>query len=1365
VPKQTFESTRSTLVYQQTQTPEVWLDHQVYEMRSKNGEAELVLNWDYDTKFYSASLIEEMMRSYEYVLNNLANDPCTWQVEDTFAILPEQTLCLRRKTNTTEKFLGNQHLLHNLLDASKTPKKLAIIDQQFSVTYGRLETMIHSLAGLLQHAGVKPGDIVAVNMFKGWEQVVSVFAILYTGATYLPLNPSDPDSRLSAIITRAECIVLTQKRAVIDRQWMPENQKLIEVSEGLLESNRHLFSFVNVSPDSLAYIIFTSGTEGAPKGVEITHRSAVNTCLDINSRFGITDRDTIFAISSLSFDLSVWDIFGMLGAGGTIVICKPDGTRDPKYWWEQLLTNRITVWNTVPTSFQMLTETLPSDVTEIPLRTVFLSGDAIRVEFVRIVKQANPRTRIICLGGATEAAIWSNFHEIVLCKSPKTDLVPYGVPLANQMMYVLDSRGHYRPTGVLGTIYIGGKGVARGYFKDAAMTENKFCLHPEFGRLYNTGDIGRYLANGEIQIIGRRDAQVKVGGHRVELAEIELCVEELPCVKRAAVILSREAPNILVGFAELTGLNETKKIETDIRSHVAKCLPDYMAPRKWYFLLNLPLTNNGKIDHKKLQVPTAINKSAEKSAADSELTKRIIRCAREILSDNDYVLAADTSLVEFGMTSLDAIRFSKQLSTELREELPYTLVFNYPTVNQIVNMIMGQRKHENSVQQSTSTCDAAPAMNVVDGSADIAIIGMSCRLPGEITNADEFWAMLEKGTNCVTNVPTTRFSMDEIYSPTKQVGKSYTTQGAFMTNVDYFDNEFFNISLAEARCMDTQQRLLLEVAYEAFQNAGYNQVNLLNTDTGVFVGQMNYDWMQVSDSARLYAGTGISPSITANRISFVFGLHGPSVTVDTACSSSLVAVDLAVEKLRLNKCTQALVAGVNVILHPEPYIITCAAGMLSPDGRCATFDSNANGIVRGEGIGCVVLKRLDQALANGDTILAVIKGTAVNQDGRSATLTAPSGKAQELTIRNALNDACIQGKDVDYVECHGTGTNLGDPIEVEALSVVLEENRKKPVYLGSVKSNFGHLEGAAGIVGLIKAILVLQHEAIPPNLHFHTLNPKINLNRFKAIVPIQKTSLRSTCSNEPKTALLAGVSSFGFGGTNAHVILQSWTEPRRYNTNKEIVWLFSGQGVQFSGMGRDLYHIDKAFRNAFDECAEYLKALIDIPLQHLVFDDTHKLRLDETRYSQPAIFSFEYAASKMWHCRGVHPTIVIGHSIGEYAAAVACGIMDIRIALTLVCKRGQLMDDLCESGTMAAVTASSIEVRRIIAENPEVTIASVNGPTSTVISGRQQAVTKILKSIKAGHKMLPVNRAFHSQFMKPMIGAFLQEFEIGRAHV
>ena len=435
----------------------------------------------------------------------------------------------------------------------------------------------------------------------------------------------------------------------------------------------------------------------------------------------------------------------------------------------------------------------------------------------------------------------------------------------------------------------------------------------------------------------------------------------------------------------------------------------------------------------------------------------------------------------------------------------------------------------------------------------IAIIGISCRFPNAKT-PEAFWQLLRNGVDAITEIPPERWSIDTFYHPEAATPEKMNTRwSGFLEQVDQFEPSFFGVAPREAQQIDPQQRLLLEVSWEALENAGIIPESLAGSQTGVIIGISSVDYHRLlyKELSRIeaYSGTGTTLSIAANRLSYLLNLRGPSIALDTACSSSLVAVHLATESLQSRESNLCLVGGVNLILSPEGAITFSQAGMMAADGRCKTFDASADGNVRGEGCGIVVLKRLEDALRDGDNIQAVIKGSAVNQDGLTNGLTAPNGPSQQAVIRQALKKAGVKPAQISYVEAHGTGTSLGDPIEVNSLKNVLMEDREpnQTCWIGSAKTNIGHLEAAAGIAGLIKVVLSLQHEEIPPNLHFKKLNPYIKIKNTPIQIP---TSLQKWSAGEQPR--LAGISSFGFGGTNAHVILEE--APIEVKNQKSKVW-------------------------------------------------------------------------------------------------------------------------------------------------------------------------------------------------------------------
>jgi malonyl CoA-acyl carrier protein transacylase len=759
--------------------------------------------------------------------------------------------------------------------------------------------------------------------------------------------------------------------------------------------------------------------------------------------------------------------------------------------------------------------------------------------------------------------------------------------------------------------------------------------------------------------------------------------------------------------------------------------------------------------------------------------------------------------------------------------------------------------------------EARAKLEAVDRSKSepIAIIGMSCRFPGGANDPEAFWQLLHNGVDAIASVPSQRWDVDNYYDPDPDAsGKIYTRSGGFLQQVDEFDPQFFGISPREAISLDPQQRLLLEVSWEALENAGIAADRLAGSKTGIFVGIGQNDYAQLHlnsgdhTNINAYDGTGNGFCFASGRLSYVLGLQGPNMAVDTACSSSLVAVHLACQSLRAGECNLALVGGVQLILSPEVTIFLSRTHALSPDGRCKTFDAAADGFGRGEGCGVLVLKWLSDAVADKDNILALIRGSAVNHDGPSSGLTVPNKLAQQALIREALRSAKVEPSQVSYVEAHGTGTPLGDPIEIEALKAVLGEERSplQPLIIGSVKTNIGHLEAAAGVAGLIKVILALQHQEIPPHLHFKQPNPYINWNELPVVVPTK--SMPWPCGTQQR---IAGVSSFGMSGTNAHIVLEeaprsgsapalverplhllalsAKTEPAlkqlvdRYQnhlkidanlalgdicysansgrshfdrrlsvmasstvelleklasftsgqevpgvnaaqmqrTNRpKIAFLFTGQGSQYIGMGRQLYDTQPTFRAALDKCAEILQPYLEKPLLEVLYPQKGTCSpIDETVYTQPALFAIEYALYHLWESWGIKPDAVMGHSVGEYVAATIAGVLSLEDGLKLIASRGRLMQALPPDGEMMAVLADEATIREAIQPySQEVAIAAINGPKNIVISGKCQSVGAIRAALEAKGvktKNLQVSHAFHSPLMEPM----LEEFERVAAEV
>ncbi|UCH98229.1 MAG: amino acid adenylation domain-containing protein [Candidatus Aminicenantes bacterium] len=1044
----------------------------------------------------------------------------------------------------------------------KRPGKIAVKAGEYALTYGFLHRLSSQLAYVITETGKTPGKENAAALLLGHDEnmIVGIIGALKAGMVYIPFDPTYPEERLAYMLKDSNVGLLVTNNENLNLANKLSNHvkkpiaiiNLDEIDAQTPEPDAH----IRRAPHQAAYILYTSGSTGKPKGVVQTLQNIFYYINNWVKRFSVSDRDRMALFASFCHDGAVPDIYGSLLSGATLYpfdVKQRANIEEPSQW---LTRENITIWHSVPTWYRYFVNTLTGNHTFPELRLIVLGGEPVREHDIIMFKKYFPYSKFGNIYGQTEttvSSIWllsqdDDFHKVLI-----------GESIDGTEIVVVDKEGDEVEELEVGEIVMAGHFLSPGYLNNAGATHNVFSRDEELERLYWSGDLGRLLPGGEIEIIGRKDLQVKVRGFRIEPGEIETLLLQHPDISEAVVAAKESSGgstySTVSGDHHLWAYFVSPKDfkVSRLREYLARKLPDYMIPTSFVKLETMPLTPNGKIDRKSLDAHgTRLGTGTEYAPPGSEVEKVLTGIWKEVLKLDR--IGIDDNFFDLGGNSMDVISLNNELQKTFKRNIPVVAIFRYLTVRSFARYLNREDVRGRGLEKKADRLPEPGKPQISTGEKErtgeigqetravgleIAVIGMDGRFPGA-KNIEEFWENLKNGIETIAffsdeELEEAGISLELLQNP------GYVKAQPCVEDIEYFDASFFDYTPKEAEIMDPQMRIFHECAYHALEDAGYDPYSH-QTIIGLYAGaSVSFHWQTIAflTSDRSAAGLFEARQLfdkeyLCSRVSHKLDLRGPVFSLQTACSTSLVAIHLACQGLINSECDLALAGGVSIPNLKKEGYLSRKETIFSSDGHCKVFDARADGTVFGNGIGVVVLKRLHQAIAHGDHIYAVIRGSFINNDGiNRGGFTAPSAEGEALVIRTALQLAKVEPESVGYIETHSTGTPLGGPIEVEGLKLAFNTHKKGFCALGCVKTNVGHLNIAAGVTGFIKTVLILEHGLIPPNLHFKTPDPAIDFENTPFYVNTKLTEWKRRAY--PRRA---GVSSFGIGGTNVHVVLE-----------------------------------------------------------------------------------------------------------------------------------------------------------------------------------------------------------------------------------
>jgi acyl transferase domain-containing protein/acyl-CoA synthetase (AMP-forming)/AMP-acid ligase II/acyl carrier protein len=1388
--------------------------------------------------------------------------------------------------------------------------------EQFQSYQNLLEEAQRIVAGLIKY-GLKPQDKLIFQIDRAQDFIPAFWGCILGGLVPVPISIAPTYEQINSTINKLHNAwqMLAQPLVLTSSHLAPKIRSLstllnkfnfpVEIVDNL-RNNEPEPIIHNSLADDLTLLLLTSGSTGLPKAVMLTHSNLLSMSAGMVQMNNFSSEDVILNWMPL-------DHVGAIVSHGLMAVdlgCQQIQVptefilANPLRWLDLTQRHQASILWAPNFAFSLINERAKEinqqtwDLSS--MRFIVNAGEQIVAKnaryFLKLLhKHGLPHNALRPAFGMSETSSGITYSAGFSLENSADDMsfVELGGPIPGASLRIVDDNNQTVSEGIKGRLQVKGPSVTEGYYQNPERNSEVFSDDGWF----TTGDLG-YLQQGCLVLTGRDKDDIIINGINYYSHEIESVVEELENIEisytaACAVRLPGDNSDKLVIFfvskiEEPSGLKDLIK---KIRGHIVKNVgvsPDYLIP---VTKETIPKTAIGKIQRSQLskrfeagefepiiqQFSQKSQKSASRATPLTEIEHQIAVIWQEVLGIAEVGL--DDNFFELGGHSLLLVKTQSKLQELFGLQFSVVEMFKYPTVHALAQYLNQEPTDPKSFQEGKARAKIRQARQATENNSDIAVIGMSCRFPGANT-IEEFWHNLRDGVESITF-----FSAEELAAsgidPTSANHPNYVKASPLLSQVEWFDADFFGYSAREAEVMDPQQRLFLECAWEALEISGYNP-QTYEGSIGLYAGASmntyllnnvhpNRDSLDSNDNLEVATldSLGGFQMMVANdkdylptRTSYKLNLRGPSINVQTACSTTLVTVHLACQSLLNGECDMALSGGSSVQAPQHAGHLFQEGMIVSPDGHCRAFDASAQGTIFGSGVGVVVLKRLTDAMADGDHIYAVIKGSAVNNDGlMKVGYMAPSSEGQAAVASEALAMADVPAETIQFVEAHGTGTEMGDPIEVSGLTQAFSTDKKEFCALGSVKTNVGHLQITSGVVGFMKTVLALYHKQIPPTLHFEQPNPQIDFANTPFYVNSKLIEWKTN-----GTPRRAGVNSLGIGGTNAHVILEEapkmehtsevlktsevFTRPQhlltlsaksqkalqelvqRYDTflsshpemsladicftantgrvhfeqrvavvaesNQQmrtrlldlkaatskskiqnIAFLFTGQGAQYVGMGRLLYETQPTFRKTLERCDDILRDYLDVPLLEVLYPphdaerrgmhsqpevgnekkpEVGNEKLNETVYTQPALFALEYALAELWLSWGIKPAYVMGHSVGEYVAACVAGVFSLEDGLKLIAERACLMQALPRNGKMVTVFANEAQVATAIQPYiQQVSMAAINGPESIVISGQRETINAIITTLETDGiktKLLNVSHAFHSPLMESMLPDF-----------